>query len=178
LRTVSLHKTNSTRTKGFGLIELLVAAVLLTVFLLHIFGLFPSAYKAMAHVKTTVIAGELAKQEMERLVSALENDHDWENFFTKVPNEWTYVSFGTTSGYTKEYNRPLISTINDIKTTTVFYVIPRVEDYNYQGENIGKKITLLVEYEFGANEAGAKRKTGAEIRTIVTKNNFNQAGSL
>jgi prepilin-type N-terminal cleavage/methylation domain-containing protein len=172
LNNIGFKNTRVSKRKGFSLVELLMAMVMLTVFLFVVFALFPSAYKATAQARMVTMSSELAKQEMEGLITFLENA-DWDK-----PTTWTSAGWQSNgTEYSRTTKKTIRSNIKGIASDTEMIVESRIKNQAItvpveNGDPINsdaKYVTVEVRYIFGRTNDADVEKHGALIKTLVTR---------
>jgi prepilin-type N-terminal cleavage/methylation domain-containing protein len=159
LKTIKFQTKKPTAAKGFGLIELMIAVVILTVFVVAFLSVFPAVYNTTN--QGIVMASELAKLEMERMKSL-----PWDKLeemsgktLSWKSNEW-YVT-----GYTGR--------IGEKNPKAQFTIVRKVENYKDEGGVINPDVKLIVvEVKHDIKKSGetaSGTRTGAVLMTLVAR---------
>lgn len=144
------------KQNAFSLIELMVAMFIFLTCLMFIFGVFPTAVKAVNQGRYTFLATQVAQKELEHL-----RNLPWE----KLDNFSSYVASEPGTFYR---NTTLTTYINGVESTVKFESVPVVSTFSTDANGNTEVVTIrvLVKYAFGTEADGYK---SVEVETLVSR---------
>jgi hypothetical protein len=170
----SMDKINrTTQTRGFGLLEIMIAMTIMVTFIIAFLGALPAIHNTTTQGR--IMASELAKIEMERVKNL-----PWEYIENiappdeeKEPTTYSWDSYNsTTTGVSSEHVIRLSGVMAGKPTQSDFTVTRKIGNYfNESGNHVPDVKVIEVEVTYTVKKSGDDKKDtrpGAVLKTLVT----------